>query len=149
VEWAGHPNWFFYISKYTMPFLKGAAVPDCKLLDAYGTLPQDLENYVLKPLFSFSGSGVIFHVTLQDIERIPDQERKNYMLQRKVHYEPVIQAPDGLVKAEVRLLYLWEDGAARPELVTNLARLSRGEMIGVKYNKDKTWVGGTVCFFEE
>jgi hypothetical protein len=149
VEWAGHPNWFFYISKYTMPFLTGSAVPDCKLLDGYVTLPEDLENYVLKPLFSFSGSGVIFHVTRHDIERIPDQERKNFMLQRKVHYEPVIQAPDGLVKAEVRLLYLWEDGAARPELITNLARLSRGEMIGVKYNKDKTWVGGTVCFFEE
>jgi hypothetical protein len=149
VEWAGHPNWFFKISKYTMPFLHSAAVPECKFLSDYTVPPPDLENYVLKPLFSFSGTGVIFHVTRADIDAIPWAERKNFMLQRKVHYEPVIQAPDGLVKAEVRLLFLWDENQSRPTLVTNLARLSRGEMIGVKYNKDKTWVGGTVCFFEQ
>jgi hypothetical protein len=148
VEWAGHPNWFFKISKYTMPFLKGSAVPESKFLHEVSTIPSDLENYVLKPLFSFSGSGVIFHVKRSDIENIPQEHRKDFMLQRKVNYEPIVQAPDGLVKAEIRLLYLWEDGKPRPELITNLARLSRGEMIGVKYNKDKTWVGGTVCFFE-
>jgi len=149
VEWAGHPNWFFYISKYTMPFIHSDAIPECKFLSDYTTFPQDLENYVLKPLFSFSGSGVIFNVEEKDILSIPFHERKNYLLQRKVHYEPVIQAPDGLVKTEIRLLFLWDKGAARPELITNLARLSRGEMIGVKFNKDKTWVGGSVCFFEK
>ncbi len=149
VEWAGHPNWFYYISKYTMPFLHSEAVPECKFLSDYTTFPADLENYVLKPLFSFSGSGVLFHITEHDVLSIPFHERKNYLLQRKVHYEPVIQAPDGLVKTEIRLLFLWEQGAARPQLLTNLARLSRGEMIGVKFNKDKTWVGGSVCFFEK
>jgi hypothetical protein len=58
-------------------------------------------------------------------------------------------APDGLVKTEIRLLYLWEKNETSPKLITNLGRLSRGEMIGTKFNKDKTWVGGTVCFFEE
>ncbi len=149
VEWAGHPNWFYYISKYTMPFLHSDAIPECKFLSDYTTFPQDLENYVLKPLFSFSGSGVMFHVTESDILSIPFHERKNYLLQRKVHYEPVVQAPDGLVKTEIRLLFLWDEGVARPELITNLARLSRGEMIGVKFNKDKTWVGGSVCFVEQ
>ncbi len=149
VEWAGHPNWFYYISKYTMPFLKSDAVPECKFLNEYSTLPSDLDQYVLKPLFSFSGSGVIFNVSLDDIIAIPEGERKNYMLQRKVHYQPVVQAPDGLVKTEIRLLFLWDEGEARPKLITNLARLSRGDMIGVKYNKDKTWVGGTVGFFEK
>lgn len=149
VEWAGHPNWFFYISKYTMPFLKSNAVPECKFLNEYATLPADLDNYVLKPLFSFSGTGVIFNVTKEDILNIPQEERKNYMLQRKVHYQPVVQAPDGLVKTEIRLLFLWDEISARPQLITNLARLSRGEMIGVKFNKDKTWVGGSVCFFEK
>lgn len=149
VEWAGHPNWFFRISKYTMPFLKCSAVPESRFLSDYVTIPEDLENYVLKPLFSFSGSGVIFHVRKEDIEAIPQHERGNFMLQRKVHYEPVIQSPDGLVKTEIRLLYLWEPELARPGLVTNLARLSRGDIIGVKYNKDKTWVGGSVCFFEK
>lgn len=149
VEWAGHPNWFFYISKYTMPFLKNSAVPECKFLHEYSTLPPDLDNYVLKPLYSFSGSGVIFNVNEQDIHNIPEAERKNFMLQRKVHYQPVVQAPDGLVKTEIRLLFLWDKDSARPQLITNLARLSRGEMIGVKFNKDKTWVGGSVCFFEK
>lgn len=148
VEWAGHPNWFYYISKYTMPFLTSSSVPDSKFLNEYDTLPSHLDQYVLKPLISFSGSGVIFNVTEKDILEIPQNERHNFMLQRKVHYQPVVQAPDGLVKTEIRLLFLWDDGA-RPKLITNLARLSRGDMIGVKYNKDKTWVGGTVCFFEK
>jgi hypothetical protein len=149
VQWAGHPNWFFKISKYTMPFLNSSAVPECKLLSEFGEWPQDLDNYVLKPLYSFSGTGVIFHLTRADIEAIPLAERKNFLLQKKVKYEPFIQAPDGLVKAEIRLLFLWEKDKPRPELVTNLVRMSRGDMIGVKYNKDKTWVGGTVGFFEQ
>lgn len=149
VEWAGHPNWFFKISKYTMPFLQSSSVPQCSFLSDVKVIPTDLENYVLKPLFSFSGSGVIFHVKREDIDSIPLSERKNFMLQRKVKYEPVVQAVDGLVKAELRLLYIWDEGQARPELITNLARLSRGEMIGVKYNKDKTWVGGSISFFEK
>ncbi|MFM7852847.1 MAG: hypothetical protein ACKO96_13255 [Flammeovirgaceae bacterium] len=149
VEWAGHPNWFFKISKYSMPFLKSSAVPQSRFLNEIETIPSDLENYVLKPLFSFSGSGVVFNVTAKDIEAVPEKDRNNFMLQKKVHYEPVVQAGDGLIKAEIRLLYVWEDGQPQPKLVTNLARLSRGEMIGVKYNKNKTWVGGTVCFFEQ
>jgi len=148
VEWAGHPNWFFRISKYAMPFIKGQYVPECKFLSEYESWPIDLENYVLKPLFSFSGSGVIFHVKKSDLDFIPENERENFLLQRKIQYEPVIQAPDGNVKTEIRLLFLWEDNQPRPIPVTNLARLSRGEMIGVKFNKDKTWVGGSVCFFE-
>ncbi len=149
VEWIGHPNWFFRISKFTMPFIKSEFIPECKFLSDYKIFPVDLENYVLKPLFSFSGSGVIFHLKESDLNSIPVSERTNYMLQRKVNYEPVIQAPDGMVKTEIRLMFIWKDNEARPTLVTNLARLSRGEMIGVKYNKDKTWVGGSVCFFEE
>lgn len=148
VEWAGHPNWFFRISKYTMPFIQSRFVPECRFLHQYTAFPDDLENYVLKPLFSFSGTGVIFHLTRADLEAIAPEHRHEFLLQRKVKYEPVVQAPDGQVKVEIRMLFLWEDGKPRPEPVTNLARLSRGDMIGVKYNKDKTWVGGSVCFFE-
>src|SRR5258706_1281820 len=148
VEWAGHPNWFYRISKFTMPFIKSDYVPECRFLNEFASFPPDLENFVLKPLFSFSGSGIVFHTTQKDVDAIPESERGTFLLQRKVHYEPVIQAPDGLVKAEIRLLFLWEEEKPRPELVTNLARLSRGEMIGVKFNKDKTWVGGTVGYFE-
>lgn len=147
VEWVGHPNWFFRISKYTLPLLDSPYVPKSYYLNQLETYPADLENYVLKPLFSFAGSGVKLNVTAADLDAIPDKE--NFLLQRKVKYEPVIQAPDGLVKCEIRMLYIWHDSDPRPLLITNLARLSRGEMIGVRFNKDFDWVGGTVCFFEE
>jgi len=148
VEWAGHPNWFFRVSKYVMPFLDSPYVPQSRFLSDVHEIPTDLENYVLKPLFSFSGTGVKFHVIREDIDEIPAEDRAGFMLQRKVKYEPVLQAPDGLVKVEVRLLYFWEPQNEKPELVVNLSRLSRGEMIGVKFNRDKTWVGGNVCFFQ-
>lgn len=142
VEWVTHPNWFYRISKYTMPFLQSDFVPETFFLNQLKILPNDLENYVLKPLFSFAGMGVIIDVKPEDIENIKDPE--NWILQKKVTYAPVIQSPTGGVKAEIRLLYLWADGDENPELVLNLARLSRGKMIGVRYNKDFDWVGGTV-----
>lgn len=147
VEWAGHPNWFFRISKYTMPFLQSRYVPETRFLHQT-SIPDDLENWVLKPLFSFAGSGVVFDVTVADIEGIPVKQRNEWILQKKVHYTPVVQAPDGGVKCEIRVMCIWPPEAERPMIVTNLARLSRGKLIGVKYNKDKTWVGGSVCFFE-
>jgi hypothetical protein len=147
VEWAGHPNWFFRISKFILPYLKGKYFIETTLVSDLKEIPTDLENYVLKPLFSFSGSGVIFHVKLGDIEAV--KEKDLYILQKKVNYKPIIQSPDGKVKAEVRLLAVWKKDAPAPTLVTNLVRLSRGEMIGVKFNKDKDWVGGTVGLFEK
>ncbi|WAC41571.1 hypothetical protein [Pedobacter sp. SL55] len=145
VEWITHPNWFYRISKYTMPFLNGKFVPETRFLNEIEAIPPDLENYVLKPLFSFAGMGVIIDVTEKDIVEIKDPE--NWILQRKVTYEPLIQAPDGGVKAEIRLMYLWPDGG-EPKLCINLARLSRGKMIGVRYNADFDWVGGTVGLME-
>lgn len=147
VEWAGHPNWFFRISKFILPYLKGKYFIETTLLSDLKEIPTDLENYVLKPLFSFSGSGVIFHVKKEDIEAVTEKDL--YILQKKVNYLPIIQSPDGKVKAEVRLLAVWKKDAPSPTLVTNLVRLSRGEMIGVKFNKDKDWVGGTVGMFEK
>jgi len=146
VEWVTHPNWFYRISKYTMPFLKSEFVPETRFLNELNTIPKDLENYVLKPLFSFAGMGVIIDVSKTDITNIKDPE--NWILQRKVNYEPAVQAPDGGVKAEIRMMYLWPDGG-EPQLCINLARLSKGKMIGVRYNADFDWVGGTVGFMEE
>ena len=146
VEWAGHPNWFFRISKFILPFLKGPYFIETTLLSELKEIPLDLENYVLKPLFSFSGSGVIFHVTKEDIEAVVEKEL--YILQKKVNYIPIVQSPDGKVKCEVRILCVWKKNDAAPTLLCNLARLGRGEMIGVKFNKDKDWVGGTLALFE-
>lgn len=145
IEWITHPNWFYRISKYTIPFLKSKFVPETRFLNQVEAVPSDLENYVLKPLFSFAGMGVIIDVNESDITAIKDPE--NWILQRKVTYEPVVQAPDGGIKAEIRLMYLWPDGE-EPQLCINLARLSRGKMIGVRYNADFDWVGGTVGLME-
>jgi hypothetical protein len=128
-----------------MPFLKGKFIPETYFLKELSQIPFDLENYVLKPLFSFAGMGVIIDVTANDITAIKDPE--NWILQRKVIYEPVIAAPNGGVKAEIRLMYLWPDGG-EPQLCINLARLSKGKMIGVRYNADFDWVGGTIGLFE-
>jgi hypothetical protein len=147
VEWAGHPNWYTRISKFILPYLKGSYFIETTLLSELQEIPVDLENYVLKPLFSFSGSGVIFHVKKEDIDSI--KERDLYILQKKVNYLPVIQSPDGKVKVEVRMLCLWPENDTSPTIVGNLVRLSRGEMIGVKFNKDKDWVGGSIGLFEK
>lgn len=146
VEWAGHPNWFFRISKFILPFLKGKYFIETTLLSELTKIPEDLENYVLKPLFSFSGTGVIFHVKKEDIEAVVEKEL--YILQKKVNYIPIVQSPEGKVKAEVRVLCVWKKNDTAPTLLCNLVRLSRGEMIGVKFNKDKDWVGGTIGLFE-
>lgn len=147
VEWLTHPNWFFRISKFLLPFLKGPYFPKTSFLSDLTELPSDLENFVLKPLFSFAGSGVIIDVTAEHIAAIKDPE--NYILQQKVAYSPLIEDNKGeKIKAEIRLLYIWGEKDARPTLLTNLARLSKGKMIGVDYNKNKDWVGGSCAFFE-
>jgi len=147
VEWISHPNWFYRISKFTLPFIRHPFVPQTFFLDEIRQLPTDLENYVLKPLFSFAGQGVIIDVRPPDLEGIKDPE--NWILQRKVTYAGLIPTPDVPAKVEIRVMYLWKDGDPRPRPAINLARLSKGKMIGVRYNKDKEWVGGSVCFVEQ
>ena len=145
VKWIPHPNWFYRISKFTLPFIDNPYVPATFFLNEI-TMPVNLDEYVLKPLFSFAGMGVVIDVTQKDIDDITDPE--NWILQRKVNYAPIILTPDEPAKAEIRLFYFWKDEWERPIAVHNLARLSKGKMIGTRYNKDKTWVGGTIAFFE-
>jgi len=147
VTWVPHPNWFYRLSKFTLPFIKHPHVPQTQFLNEVKHLPSDLENYVVKPLFSFAGQGVIIDVSKEQLEEIKDPE--NWILQRKVQYASVIETPDEPAKAEIRIFYFWEEGTERPVATNNLARLSKGKMVGVRYNKDKEWVGGTYCLFEE
>ncbi len=146
VEWIGHPNWFFRISKYAMPLLKGKYIPKSYHLDKLETIPTDLENYVLKPLFSFAGSGVHINVTQNTIESIAN--KSNYLLQEKVVYAPIVETMDTPAKCEIRMMMVHNSKTDKIEIASNLIRLSKGEMVGVKYNKDKTWVGGSTGFFE-
>ena len=144
VSWAGHPNWFFRLSKFIMPHLTGKYIPHTYYLNEVNYENIDLSNFVLKPLFSFAGSGVELDITLDKIKNIPDPQ--NYILQEKVEYADIIQTPDGYSKCEMRVMFLWSDPNTKPKIVSNLLRMSKGKMIGVKYNKNKTWVGGSVGF---
>ena len=146
VTWVPHPNWFYRISKFALPFVQHPLVPETKFLSDLKTVPDDLENYVIKPLFSFAGQGVIIDVTPEHIAQIGDPH--NWIIQRKVKYASAIATPTKPAKAEIRLFYFWEPGAPKPVPVNNLARLSKGKMVGTRYNKDKDWVGGTFCLFE-
>lgn len=147
VSWVSHPNWFFRISKYLLPLLSGKYIPESYFLSDYDLQKSAIDQYVLKPLYSFAGSGVDLHPTKEKLYNI--LEKDQYLMQRKINYEPVIESLDGKVKAEVRLMYLWDKTKSRPTLATNITRLSRGEMIGVRYNHSFDWVGGTIGFSQK
>jgi glutathionylspermidine synthase len=130
-----------------MPFIHHPFVPKTFFLNEIKQIPADLENYVLKPLFSFAGQGVVIDIIKADLDKIKDPE--NWILQQKVKYAEIIETPDIPAKVEIRMMYIWKDEEARPKLAINLSRMSKGKMIGVRYNKDKEWVGGNVCYFEK
>ncbi|MDP9120332.1 MAG: hypothetical protein M3O15_03030 [Acidobacteriota bacterium] len=144
VIWVGHPNWFWKISKFSLPFLSGRFAPQAFFLSALDELPEDLGNYVLKPLYSFAGHGVEVEVTAERLRRLRETARpEDYILQRKVEYAAAIATPDGPAKAEVRMMFVWLD---RPMLINNLVRTTKGAMIGVDFNRDKTWIGASVAY---
>ncbi|WP_109699496.1 hypothetical protein [Chitinophaga deserti] len=146
VEWAPHPNWYYRISKYLLPHIHGPFAPRAWFLDEIPVLPQQLDQYVLKPLFSFAGQGVVIDPTPEDVAKITDPG--NWILQEKVAYAPAVETPTGPAKCEIRLMYCWPDDVPAPILAHNLARLSKGKMIGVSYNQEQDWVGGSSAFFE-
>lgn len=148
VKWITHPNWFFKISKYILPKLNHEFVPKSYFLKDFPA-SENLENFVLKPLFSFAGSGVNLYPTSEIINQIEDKE--NYILQRKVNYEPLFEDINGeFSKAEIRLLFLWKENAENPELMDNLVRMTKAEMVNVNFNKkDAIWIGSSIAFFEK
>lgn len=142
VEWAGHPAWYFRISKYSIPWLRHRSVPKTWFLHELDAVPDDRENYVLKPLFSFAGGGIIFAPTDEDLAAIPDEERMNYILQERVAFAPLIETPAGATQVEIRVMYVWTD-TLRP--VIPLLRMGRGRMMGVDHNKGLRWVGASAA----
>lgn len=152
VEWAGHPNWYFQISKFSLPYLRHSTVPNAVFLDEFFAgqgrerLPEDRQQWVFKPLYSFAGKGIQFGPTEKDLQAVPPEERHNYLLQERVRFEPVIQTPEGPTQAEIRILYVWPDGKPMTPM-TSLVRMGRGVMMGVDHNRDRTWVGGTAGLF--
>jgi hypothetical protein len=146
VEWAGHPNWYYRISKFSIPYLRHECVPKTWLLDRSGTVPRDNQNYVLKPLYSFAGLGIKFNPTQADVDAIPAEQRHHYMLQERIRFEPVIETPYGMTQAEIRIMYVWpEDEEITP--VLPLLRMGRGIMMGVDHNRNLEWVGGSAALW--
>lgn len=140
VEWAGHPNDYFRISKFSIPYLRHPSVPQTWFLDQLHHVPQDTANYVLKPLFSFAGLGVRIGPSRAEIMAIPAARRRHYILQERVNFEPVIETPQGKTMAEIRIMYIWLDQLMPVSL---LVRMGRGAMMGVDHNKDMEWVGAS------
>jgi hypothetical protein len=170
VEWAGHPNWYFLISKFSIPFLSRPpgthpVVPPAVFLDEFlegcgrrelaeagVALPDEAGpetvygELLLKPLFSFAGKGIQFDPTRAQLEGIPAARRREFLLQRRMRFEHTIETPAGPTQAEIRILYLWPDGDnLTPAL--SLVRLGRGKMMGVDHNKNQEWVGASAAFF--
>lgn len=168
VERAGHPNWYFLISKFSIPFLcrsgRFPAVPPACFVDEFlegagaermaeaaslsmkGDQKRPLEGLLLKPLFSFAGKGIEFSPTRERLEAIPPRERNSYIVQQRMWFEPTISTPFGPTQAEIRILYLWPDGGELTPAMS-LVRLGRGKMMGVDHNKNQEWVGGSAAFY--
>ena len=144
VEWAGHPNWYFRISKFSIPYLKHPSVPKTWFLDRLIEVPADLEHYALKPLYSFAGLGVLIAPTKQDIAAIPAEKRPYYILQERMHFAPIIETPFGATKAEVRVMYIW---LHKLTPVLTIIRMGRGLMMGVDHNKNMEWVGASAGLY--
>ncbi len=144
VEWAGHPNWYFRISKFSIPYLKHPSVPKTWFLDQLRDIPADLENYALKPLYSFAGLGVVIAPKKDDIAAIPPEKRPYYILQERMNFEPVIETPFGGTKAEVRVMYVWLDKLTP---VLTIIRTGRGLQMGVDHNKNMEWVGASAGLY--
>jgi hypothetical protein len=142
VEWAGHPNWYFRISKYSIPYLKHPSVPRTWFLNQLTEVPPDLENFVLKPLYSFAGLGVVIAPSRADIDTIPVEKRSEYILQERLNFTPVVETPYGLTKVELRIMYVWLDQLVP---VLTIVRMGRGLMMGVDHNKNMAWVGSSAA----
>ncbi len=140
VEWAGHPNWYFRISKFSIPYLNHPCVPKTWFLNQLSEVPKDLENYVLKPLYSFAGLGVVIGPTR---EQVAAADPAQFILQERIDFKPVIATPHGPTKAEIRVMYIWQDS---PEAVMLIVRMGRGKMMGVDQNRDMEWVGASAAF---
>jgi hypothetical protein len=146
VTWVGHPNWYFRISKHSLPFLGTEHTSPTFFADEFPT-SEKIDNYVLKPLYSFAGHGVDMEPTRQKIATIEDPHE--WILQRKVDYAPFVATIDGQKsKAEIRMMFVWPDNDRDPTLANNLVRMSQGKMMGVDFNVEKTWVGASIALHE-
>jgi len=142
VEWTGSPEWFFRISKFSIPYLTHPWVPATAFLsNPPATFAPGDPGWLLKPLFSYAGGGIIFGPTEADLAAIPADQRHLYVLQERVSFTPVIDTPHGATQLEVRMMFVRDGDAYR--FVAPLLRMGRGRMMGVDHNKGLRWVGAS------
>ena len=146
VEWAGHPEWYFRVSKFSIPWLRHASVPRTWFLHDVMKLPIARADMILKPLYSFAGGGIVFAPRDEDLNAIPRERRHEYILQERVSFEPVIATPYGPTQAEIRMMFVWTDSL---RAVLPLVRMGRGKMMGVDHNKGLRWVGASAALVAE
>lgn len=145
-DWVTHPDWFFIISKCIMPLLAHTYIPKSYYVNDFPKAIS-LQDYVLKPLFSFAGKGINLNPTQEEIDKIEDKQ--NYILQKKVTYAPLIKTPSETnSKVELRILFVWNEKENRFKPVVNLTRMSKGLLINVSYQTNDTWIGSSISFFE-
>lgn len=150
VTWVCHPDWYWIWSKHTLPSIVHPCAPRTRILSDIDSIPDDCSRYILKPLFSFAGTGVNPDPTADALRAIPPSERSQWIVQEKVAYAPALVAPDGTgVKAEIRMMFLKPEGERDYTLAINLSRLSRGKIHGVDHNKGLAWVGSSVGVWPE
>ena len=141
-EWTGSPEWFFRISKFSLPHLKHPWVPRTHFLSEP---PADFRpadpNWLMKPLFSYAGGGIVFGPSAAEIPAIPASQRHLFVLQERVPFTPVIETPDGPTQIEIRMMFVRDGGRYR--FVLPLLRMGRGRMMGVDHNKGLRWVGAS------
>jgi hypothetical protein len=143
LTWVGHPNWYFRISKHSLPFLKTEHTTSAFFADEFAA-DEKIGNYVLKPLYSFAGHGVDMEPTREKISALKNPHE--WIFQRKVDYAAFVPTVEGQKsKAEIRMMFVWPDEDHDPTLVNNLVRMSQGKMMGVDFNVDKTWVGASIA----
>ena len=143
VEWMGGPDWFYRVSKFSIPHLNHPWIPRTMYLDDVAKLPADRENWLLKPLFSYAGGGIVFAPTDAQIAAIPPAERDHYVLQERIAFTPMILTPDGPTQSEIRLMFVRQGDEYR--FAMPLVRMGRGKMMGVDHNKGFRWVGASAA----
>jgi hypothetical protein len=156
VAWIPHPNWYYRISKHALPVLKTAHTSPAFFADQFpafakatagGPARENIEDYVLKPLYSFAGLGVDMEPTREKIAALKNPH--HWILQKKVEYASFVPTIDGpKSKAELRMMFVWSE-QGEPVLLNNLVRMSQGKMMGVDFNKDKTWVGSSIALHDQ
>ena len=177
VEWAGHPNWYFLISKYSVPWLSklrsgpeavGAYVPPAVFLDDFLSGPGFEELVEAGVDLPTNAEEDPAHVIYENLLLKPLFSFAG----KGISFAPS-RADLLAIGASERGEYLLQQrmhfvptietphGLTQAEIrilylwpdggeltpAISLVRLGRGKMMGVDHNRNQEWVGGSAAFW--